>query len=123
MCGITSKLNLGILEEYVKAFDIVCLSETKSDNIEDVAIEGYTPILMPKKSKEHKYGGIHGLCTFVKNKIFDCAHVLNETNSESILWLKFDQKAFGTAFIVGNVYIAHEGSNYHNEDIFDKLAK
>ncbi len=122
MCGITSKLNLGILEEYIKNFDIACLSETKTDYINDAAIDGYTPIIMSKKQVNHKYGGIHGLCIFVKNDIYEYVSVLPDTTSESILWLKFTEGAFGTACIIGSVYTAHEGSDYYVDDVYDNLA-
>ena len=46
--GLHSKLQLGILEEYVNNFDIACFSETMTNTIYDDAIPGYSSIVMSK---------------------------------------------------------------------------
>ena len=66
VCGLNSKLNLGILEEFAQDFDILCVSETKCDQVDDDAIPGFCSFVMPKKNNLHRYGGVHGICVFVK---------------------------------------------------------
>lgn len=31
VCGLNSKINLGVLEDYIRDYDIACLCETKTD--------------------------------------------------------------------------------------------
>ena len=91
MCGLRSKTQLGILDKYIQEFDFVCLSETKTDAIEAAHFQNFTPIAMERKCKKHKYGGIHGICGLVKKKYSKYIHTVQETCSESVLWLKVDK--------------------------------
>ena len=109
MCGLRSKTQLVILVKYIQEFDFVCLSETKTDAIEADHFKNFTPITMERKCKKHKYGGIHGICVLVKKKYSKYIHTVQETCSESILWLKVDKEAFGHEFILDAVYLPHAG--------------
>lgn len=42
--------------------------------------------------------------------------------SQSVLWLKVQQEALGLNFILGAVYLPHEGSAFCDDDIFDDLG-
>ena len=66
VCGVHSKFQTGILEQYVLDIDCVCLNETKTDYISKDNLIDLTPLTMKSKSRKHKYGGIHGLCILVK---------------------------------------------------------
>ncbi len=125
VCGLQSKVKLGILEEYVQDFDVVCLSETKCDNVDSDTIAGFYPIVMSKKNDKHRLGGVHGICIFVKNCYKHAVNVVNDTKSDSVLWIEINESAFGegNGIIIGAVYLPHEGSDYHCSDIFDNLAE
>lgn len=122
VCGLISKINLGILEEYIKDYHIICLSETKTDTVEDLYFPGYKVIFCPRKGKQHKYGATHGLCVLVKTHIYDYTEVISNSVSTSTLWLKFKEGAFGKTFVLGATYIPHEGSRYYENDLFDDIA-
>ena len=77
---------------------------------------------MEKTCKAHHYGGIHGICVLFKEKYEGNIHIIDDTTSESILWLKVDKQAFNFEFVIGSVYVPHEGSIYHNNSIFEHLA-
>ena len=69
VCGLISKLNLCVLEDYIcDNFDILCLTETKLDRIdeENIMLEGYTPFYHYRKKFTRKSGGV---ATFVKNNL------------------------------------------------------
>ena len=47
VCGLNSKLRYTILQDYIQKFDIVCLTETKCDNIDNEIIS-FKSYLMTK---------------------------------------------------------------------------
>lgn len=112
-------MTLGILEDYIQSFDIACLSETKTADV-PYEIRGFEAF--HKKKSGHKYGGIHGLCVLVRNNFVSFVEVL-ELSSESVLWLKVSKGLAGEDFILGAVYVPHEGSVHYNDDVFDNIAQ
>ena len=126
VCGLTSKLSLGLLDNVLNICDIMCLSETKCSDIDPsnlpnhVAFFAEKPKVMSSQANP-PLGGIHGLCVLVSKKIDDYCEMLADCTSNSVLWLKFSNKAYGKPFILGAVYIPHEGSKYYSNDIFDEI--
>ena len=90
VCGLLSKVNLGVIDEYIQHFDFVCLSETKTDSICDDTFPGFTYIPMRKKESRpnHKFGGIHGLGILIRDEYYKHVTVIDKMVSESIHWLK-----------------------------------
>ena len=121
VCGFNSKLKYGILENYITKFDVICLTETKCDHLIE-NIEGYTLFVMQKRNKKHKYGGIHGICIFVKEDIALNCTIIDNFLSESIFWLHMKPNISNQHFILGAVYLPHEKSDYYDDDVFDFLA-
>ena len=121
VCGFNSKLKYKTLENYITQFDIICLTETKCDDLID-NIAGFTLFVMAKKHKKHKHGGIHGICIFIREHIASNCTIINEFLSESILWLHVKNTVLGYDFILGAVYLPYETSDYYNDDVFDFLA-
>ena len=95
--GLESKLRLGILDEYAKDYQIICLSETKTDapDLSNTSLFDYTCFVKNKKVSKHKFGGIHGLCMLVNKTLSNYAKLLDEYNSNNVLWVYFDNNAFG----------------------------
>ena len=69
MCGFNSKLNYNTLQEYIKKYDLMCLSETECDFISENEMIEYKPFIMQKKCKSNRLGGIHGIYIFKKSHI------------------------------------------------------
>ena len=122
VCGLSSKLNLGILEEFAQDFDILCMSETKCDQVDVDAIPGFCSFVMPRKNNLHRYGGVHGLCVFIKNGHANSVCILENTTCDSVFWLKIDSQLYGEPFILGSVYLPHENSPFFDKDVFDDFA-
>lgn len=59
MYGLKSKLNNDVFEDYIRNFDIVCLSETKCRD--DILISGFKGYSMKHSVKNHPYPGVHGI--------------------------------------------------------------
>ena len=111
-----------ILQDYIKQFDAICLTETKCDLISDNEINGFKSFIMPKKNKKHKHGGIHGICVFIREHIAHNCTIIDKFVSESVLWIHLNKNVSGFEFILGAVYLPHEASDYHHEDIYEFLA-
>ena len=84
------------------SFEILCLSETKTDK-DHFTINGYTyNTAMKSKNKCHKHGGVHGIGVFIKNSIAKYFTVIENSNlnTDITFWLRVD-KEFGYEFILG----------------------
>ena len=121
MCGLHKKYGEGIFEKYVDSFDFVGLSETKTDSF-SYSIDGYNCLHLEKKSIHLPYGGYHGIALLFKEKYSPFVEQLENTNSDCVLWVKIDNIVLGMEFIMGVVYIPHEGSKYYSNDLFEVLA-
>ena len=102
--------------------DVVCLTKTKCDAIEEKKIVGFEYFIMPKKLETYKYGGIHDICVFIKERISHHFTIIDNFVSKSVLWIHFNKNFSGFAFTLGAVYLLHEASDYHHEDIYEFLA-
>jgi len=118
---LNSKLDSGILDDYIQHFDFFCVSETMINDPSFVHIPGYTFVHASKKDITHKYGGIHGIGIFVKNSIYGHISVIPDTTSDSTLWIKIEETLLGYEVLLGAVYIPHENSVFHKPEIFDDL--
>ena len=120
--GLNSKYDLGILNGIIKEYDVLCFSETKTNFITNYMFPNFKPIEMPKKIFNHKFGGIHGLCIYLREELYDTAEIMtNDTKSESVLWCKINSKVSKTSFFIGAVYIPHEASKYHHKELFENV--
>ena len=103
MCGLNSKLKNGVFDDYVKFFDILCLSETKTK--EGPLIEDFTCYDMAKKCKKHPYPGIHGIQVYISHRVNGFIEQITDItlSCESVLWMKVQN-----IMLLGAVYLPHE---------------
>ena len=121
--GLTSKLNLNILEDHIyDNFDIVCLSETKLDLIDEanISIDGFSPFYHHRKSYVRKSGG---LAILVNNNILPLTKVLKPSDNEYVQWLKVDPSILGFGLIIGAVYIPPVDSPYFTGHELEQLSQ
>ena len=119
VCGIRSKLKLGILDVYVNQFDVICLCETKLDLL-DERVEGFTPFY--KEKTKFKHGGIHGICILVKDCLVKHCSKTTDSVSDCVLWLHLAIPGSNCKFTLGSVYIPHEGSIHFEQSMFDDIC-
>ena len=117
VCGLNSKLNFGELNDYIKKFDIFCITESKVSK--GPHIDNYTVFNIEKNTKKYPYPGIHGLQVYVADHIAGLCYQINDTSliCESALWIKIAEN-----LIVGALYIPHEGSKHYCHEFFTDLA-
>ena len=117
VCGLNSKLNSGILDDYIKLYDIFCISESKISVGTNIA--NFTSFNMDKKPKKYPLPGIHGLHVYVSNHLADSCHQISDNNfySDLVIWIKVAEQ-----FILGALYIPHENSKYHQIGLYEDLS-
>ena len=116
VCGLMSKLNMTILEEYISNFDMICLSETKLDMGD---IKGYSPIFHHRMGAARKSGWI---TLYIREEYSEHIQALKGNNHEHVIWLKLDKEILGFDLIIGTVYIPPVNSTYYHGDEFDILT-
>ena len=121
--GLASKLNYGLLDLHCVPYDIVIFSETLDDNpnCRQSLLANYSPFIKQKTTESHNYGGIHGLCIFVRDDLVNYTESIEENESECIIWLKIDKVVLGYELLLGGVYIPGEGSRFYDHDVYEKI--
>ena len=83
-------------------------------------LQDFKSINLPQQGN-NRYGGFLGINILVRRDIYEHIEIINDTKSQSILWIKLDKNVFGVDFIIGAMYLPHEGSKYHSNEIFENL--
>lgn len=122
VCGLKKKLEIGILENYIKNFDIICLSETKVAKADEVNVPGFKYIAALNKNRNHKFCGIHGVGVLIKVHLAKHITIITDLNADTALWLLVDEDLLGYKFIIGSIYMPYEGSKYYEKDQFEVLS-
>lgn len=122
VCGLVNKLEYNEFVELISSHDIIGITETKSDEADEINVDGYTAYFKHRhKLSEVKSGGI---CLLVKNSLKDCVTVI-KTDCKYVLWLKLSNSLCKTDedVICGVVYIPPENTRYVNVDCFNGLEQ
>ena len=81
---------LDILNEKLKAFDVILLTETWSDISDEYTLEGYEFINSPRSFRHvNAKRNSGGMCAFIKNDVSKGVRV-GKTSNEIITWFIFD---------------------------------
>ena len=140
VCGLVTKLRTPDLLDLVNDHDIVCLSETKHDDLDEVDIEGYLCFTKNRKRCLRKSGGV---AILVKESILHCVKIVENSKRKHrvpkdalkhyrfvshpvaeeclIFELNFPGDA-GQTFICASVYVPPVQSKYANRDAFNDIA-
>ena len=123
MNGISSKLDLNLIDVFLSDYKVICLTETLSDEIDlsNTLLDDYYVFSSPKKFKDSRFGGIHGISILIPSILTQyCKLALNESSSP-VLWLHAGAEVLGIEMIIGAVYLPCENSKYSSPDLFDLL--
>ena len=121
VCGLKTKVDLGIIQERVAKCDIVCLVETKANDVDAKWFPDFVAFSAKKKYGKSNFGGTHGIAVLVTLSIANHVKVINDLTSDCVLWLHVSEQAFQKSFIVGSVYVPHERSCHFNDSMFDSI--
>ena len=119
VCGLISKLKAYDLEEKCQCYDILCFSESKLDEYDDVQIANFVNLPpLNRKGAKIKSGGI---IVFVKNELFENIEVLNGS-SDNALWFVVKNICYDP-ILFGSIYIPPENSDYSDINFFDVIQE
>ena len=119
--GLFSKIKYNVFTDYMQNFDILCLTETKTDYIPDSEFPGFKPISLTNNDTMFPHGGIHGIAALIKDELFEKITKIDKITSNCVLWIKIDDYFFDSALLLGIVYMPCENSDYYKNSIFDDL--
>ena len=120
VCGLKRRSEYPDFCDYVRQFDILCFSETKTDNTDVISIKGYECFMQPRKQKYQRKSG--GICLLVKDEYSKYIKVV-ETSSDYIFWARISGKFvnLNEDVLLGIMYVPPNQSKYLNEDEFMTL--
>ena len=118
-CGLKLRLQYPEFCELFQKYDIICLQETKTDDLDVIELPGYVFNMKNRKKFGKKSGGI---VLAYKESYSNYIEVL-ESDSKFVLWFKLSGEFCkeGKNIICGIVYIPPEGSPYFLPDTFDQV--
>jgi hypothetical protein len=117
VCGLISKLRAPELEEICENYDILCFSESKFDEFDNVHIQHFVqhpPVI--RSGAKCKSGGV---VVFFKSPIFVNTEVL-KSSSENVLWFILKDVLYAPV-LFGAMYIPPENSIYSSIDFIDVI--
>ena len=99
--GLNYKLNIGHLDDYIKLYDIFCVSESKMKK--GVEIDEFTVFDLENKTQNYLLPGIHGLHVYIKNYIANkCVQITENLQCNLVIWIKV-----ADSFILGALYLPY----------------
>jgi hypothetical protein len=108
-----------VLEDYFKSYDFICLSETKINPlVTDIEVNGFKLFY-----KQIGNNNAHTTALLVKESLIESVHVINDVVSTNVLWLYVNKDVIGYAFVLGAIYVPHEGSPIFNKDVYDIMTQ
>lgn len=120
VCGLKHRLNYPEFDETLTNFDILCVTETKLDHTDVISVPGYNFLSQQRKQKFIRKSG--GIGIFYRNR-FEGKFKIIDTESDYILWVKFEKTLFGTEEdpVLGVLYIPPAQSRFLNDDEYSNL--
>ena len=124
MGGLQSKIEFGALETFCSVFDIVCITETKSNSydFDDTLLEEYELIRSPYDYENDVLFAAHGICILVKKEMKLNIKLITDSQSKFVLWVKIDSAVTGFDFILGVVYLPCESSVHFDHEMYDDIS-
>lgn len=104
-------------EEFANKFDIVCLTETKLDELDCVNLPDYRLLRKDRKKKRRASGGV---AILVKENIVHRIQILN-TEVDDTLWFTVTNIGLEKDVLFGLVYIPPQNSPYADINVFEQL--
>ena len=121
VCGLSSRMKYPDFIDFLNNYDIICLGETKLDNIDaiNIKLDGYSFYYKNRQQFQRKSGGLGIFVrqTLVDTNMFKILNVINP----NIMLFQLDKSLCGDDVIGAVLYVEPEGSIYANPHVFDEL--
>jgi exonuclease III len=122
VCGIKQRLNYPEFADFISSYDIIGLTETKTDDSDEINIPGFVTFMRNR----HKLSKIRsgGIIIAVKDSTVKHVKIL-KTDCKFVSWFKLSKSFVNTPddIIFGVVYTPPEGSRYSSPDCFSDIEQ
>ena len=115
VCGLRRKLQYPELKEFFNAYDMICLTETKLDDFDNISIPGFPYLYQKRKQRYLRKSG--GIGVFLRNDLSPLFEKII-TRSDYVLWLKLEKQIskLDKDFIFGVLYVPPAQSKFLNDE-------
>lgn len=122
VCGIKTRLNYAEFTDFISKYDIIGLTETKTDDSDSISLPGYVSFTKNRHTLSNVRSG--GILVAIRESIVKYVHII-KTDCKYALWFKISKTLFNTCedVLFGACYIPPEGSKYSSNDCFWRLNK
>lgn len=117
--GLRTKLKALEFEEYIEPYDLVCLTETKLTEIDDIEVPGF---VLHSKARIRRKRASGGVAIFVKSSqapMIERIEIDTPCDCE-MLWLNLNNIT-SIPLLLGLVYIPPVTSDYSNITLFEDV--
>lgn len=121
-CGIKSRLQYPEFINLIQSNDIICLVETKTDDLDIIECPGYKFLMKNRRKITNRRSG--GIIVGYKEKL-DCHIEFISTDCKFVLWFKCNESLFNTdqPVIFGVIYIPPEYTKYTSDEAFNEIEQ
>ena len=136
--GLKSKTLFPDFEQFIRTYDVVCISESKLSNSDQFDLKGFTTFYKNRKKFKRKSGGIlilirnwlvnyvsiyeeEKMREYIDKKLIQHYVFVNHELSKRILFFSFDTSVFGESTLFGAVYIEPENSDYFDRNAYNEI--
>lgn len=120
VCGLLTKLHCPEFLSLINDYHLICLQESKLDDLDTISIPGYRNFSENRTSVSRYRSG--GITVLVKDEIWPYVQIM-KSESKLILWFSISNLLMlnNEELICGVVYIPPIGSKYANPDPYLEL--
>lgn len=120
VCGVNRRLQYNEFVEFLSSFDVICLTETKTDDTDVLQIPGFSVFLKNRCRLSKVRSG--GIALLIRDSLVKYVTVIN-TNCKYVSWFKMNKSLFNIDedIYFGAVYIPPEGSKYSSPDCYVEI--
>ena len=123
-CGFDKKIQDPVFADFLAAYDIIFLSETKSHfaAISGTALDGHTALNSDLYADAKNLFAGHGIFVIVRDALVG-KMTIKSGSSRNVMWVHAKPEVLGQEVIFGAVYIPPQGSKYlgDRDDVFGRI--
>lgn len=120
VCGLKSKLNCPDFLNFLHKYDIICIQESRLDDVDHIIVPGYKLFMHNRKQIARYQSG--GIALLAKEEYIPFIHVPKKEN-KFVFWFKISKRILhiNKNLICGVIYIPPQASKYTHPDPYLEL--
>ena len=117
VCGLKTRLKCEEFHVFLQTFDIIVITETKLDSLDDITVPGFRLYTKNRLLKKKSSGGVAALIS----DTIDISVEELDINQQDTLWLNIKNQIKNKDLILCLAYVPPEKSVYSNISIFTEI--